>query len=108
MKKIKLKISVTELGLSMGVSWSLAVFIFGFLATLFSAETTLGKDLVETTHWTNIILLKSFINLIYPGWGESFAETLLMTIWALFMVFLQDFQLLFFIIFFQAKLDCHH
>ncbi len=68
MKKKKLKISVIELGLSIGASWSIAIFVFGLLTVLFSTETT---------HWTNIILLKSFINLIYPGWGESFAETLL-------------------------------
>ncbi len=99
MKKIKLKISVIELGLSVGVSWSIAIFIFGLLTILFSTETT---------HWTNIILLKSFINLIYPGWGISFAETLLMTIWAFVHGFLQDYQLLFFIMFFHTKSDFQH
>ena len=95
MKKIKLKISVTELGLSVGVSWSLAIFTFGFLATLFSTETT---------HWTNIILLKSFINLIYPGWGESFAETLLMTIWAFVHGFFAGFSIAFFYNIFSGKI----
>ena len=95
MKKIKLKISVTELGLSTGVSWSLAIFAFGFLATLFSTETT---------HWTNIILLKSFINLIYPGWGESFAETLLMTIWAFVHGFFAGFSIAFFYNIFSGKI----
>ncbi|MBO6484027.1 MAG: MFS transporter, partial [Pelagibacteraceae bacterium] len=95
MKKIKLKISVTELGLSVGVSWSLAIFTFGFLATLFSTETT---------HWTNIILLKSFINLIYPGWGESFAETILMTIWAFVHGFFAGFSIAFFYNIFSSKI----
>jgi len=72
MKKI-IKISIIELGLSIGVSWSITIFVLGLLALLFSTETTL---------LTNIVLLKGFINLIYPGWGESFAETLLMTVWA--------------------------
>ena len=95
MKKIKLKISVTELGLSTGVSWSLAIFAFGFLATLFSTETT---------HWANIILLKSFINLIYPGWGESFAETILMTIWAFVHGFFAGFSIAFFYNIFSSKI----
>ena len=73
MKKIT-KISVIELGLAAGVSWSITIFVLGLLALLFSTEATL---------LTNIILLKGVINLIYPGWGESFAETLLMTVWAL-------------------------
>jgi len=73
MKKIT-KISVIELGLAVGVSWSITIFVLGLLALLFSTEATL---------LTNIILLKGVINLIYPGWGESFAETLLMTVWAL-------------------------
>ncbi len=60
MKKIKLKISTIEFGLSMAVSWSTTIFTFGLLAMLFSSEKT---------SWTNIILLKDFINLIYPGWG---------------------------------------
>jgi len=73
MKKIT-KISVIELGLAVGVSWSITIFVLGLLALLFSTEATF---------LTNIILLKSVINLIYPGWGKSFAETLLMTVWAL-------------------------
>ena len=72
MKKI-IKISIVELGLSIGATWSITIFVLGLLALFFSTETTL---------LTNIILLKGFINLIYPGWGESFAETLLMTVWA--------------------------
>ena len=95
MKKIKLKISVIELGLSTGVSWSIAIFAFGLLTILFSSETT---------HWTNIILLKSFINLIYPGWGESFAETLLMTIWAFVHGFFAGFSIAFFYNIFSGKI----
>ena len=94
MKKIKLKISVIELGLSVGVSWSIAIFIFGLLTILFSTETT---------HWTNIILLKSFINLIYPGWGISFAETLLMTIWAFVHGFFAGLSIAFFYNVFSHK-----
>jgi hypothetical protein len=95
MKKIKLKISVIELGLSTGASWSIAIFAFGLLTVLFSTETT---------HWTNIILLKSFINLIYPGWGESFAETLLMTIWAFVHGFSAGFSIAFFYNIFSNKI----
>jgi len=95
MKKIKLKISVIELGLSTGVSWSIAIFAFGFLTILFSTETT---------HWTNILLLKSFINLIYPGWGESFAQTLLMTIWAFVHGFFVGFSIALFYNIFSNKL----
>ena len=95
MKKIKLKISVIELGLSTGVSWSIAIFAFGFLTILFSTETT---------HLTNILLLKSFINLIYPGWGESFAQTLLMTIWAFVHGFFVGFSIALFYNIFSNKL----
>ncbi|SVA41976.1 uncharacterized protein METZ01_LOCUS94830, partial [marine metagenome] len=95
MKKIKLKISTIEFGLSMAVSWSTTIFIFGLLAMLFSSEKT---------SWTNIILLKDFINLIYPGWGESFAETLLMTVWAFVHGFFAGFSIAFFYNIFSGKI----
>ena len=95
MKKIKLKISTVELGLSVAVSWSTTIFVFGLLAMLFSSEKT---------SWTNIILLKDFINLIYPGWGESFAETLLMTVWAFTHGFFAGFSIAFFYNIFSGKI----
>ena len=85
------KLSVIGLGLAVGIAWGLAVFAAGIIAMLMQEA--------------NVETFKEFFNLIYPGWGMSFGETLLMAVWAFSQGFVAGFLIAIFYNIFSKKFN---
>jgi len=63
-----IKLSTIGLGISLGLAWSIGVLIVGVMALMMEQAT------VEP--------FKNLFNIMYPGWGDTLGETLLMTVWS--------------------------
>ncbi len=85
------KLSVIGLGLAVGIAWGLAVFAAGIIAMVMQEA--------------NVEAFKEFFNLIYPGWGMSFGETLLMAVWAFSQGFVAGFLIAVFYNIFSKKFN---
>ena len=72
------KVSVIGLGFSVGLAWAIAILIGGVLAMIFN-------------QWENVKLFTGIMNLVYPGWGRTIFDTLLMTLWSFTQGFVAGF-----------------
>ena len=62
------KLSVIGLGLALGCAWALGILLVGIIALV-------APDFAVDP-------FRDIFNIFYPGWGQSFGETLLMTVWS--------------------------
>jgi hypothetical protein len=61
-------ISTIGLGLALGFAWAIGVLIVGIMALI------MEPMIVEP--------FRTLFNIIYPGWGITLGNTLLMTLWS--------------------------